>query len=51
MKDKEITKSQAYKLWEDWLKKCPVWYLKGRTPTVDLESVQFDFDQYEEDRR
>jgi hypothetical protein len=45
---RNMTKEDAYKAWEQWLEKCPVWFLKLRTPTVDLETVQFDFDQYED---
>ena len=41
-------KEDAYKAWEQWLEKCPVEFIKLRTPTVDLETVQFDFDQYED---
>jgi hypothetical protein len=43
-----MTKQEAYEAWEQWLEKCPVWFLKLRTPTEDLETVQFDFDQYED---
>jgi len=43
-----MTKEDAYKAWEQWLEKCPVEFIKLRTPTVDLETVQFDFDQYED---
>jgi hypothetical protein len=45
-----MTKKEAYEAWEQWLEKCPVWFLKLRTPTVDLETVQFDFDQYEDSK-
>jgi hypothetical protein len=37
-----MTKKEAYEAWQQWLEKCPVWFLKLRTPTVDLETVQFD---------
>jgi hypothetical protein len=46
--NQSLTKKEAYEAWEQWLEKCPVWFLKLRTPTVDLETVQFDFDQYED---
>jgi hypothetical protein len=47
---RNMTKKEAYEAWEQWLEKCPVWCLKLRTPTVDLETVQFDFDQYEDSK-
>ena len=41
-----MTKEQAYKLWNEWLEKCPIYYRVLNCPTVDIEQISFDFDEY-----
>ena len=48
---KKITKTQAYKLWEDWLKKCPVTWQEVGHPTSFMNSINFDFTTYRSEEK
>lgn len=41
-----MNKAKAYKRWNSWLSKCPIEFRTLRSPTVDIESIEFDFDSY-----
>ena len=46
-KKKKITLDQKYKDWEKWLDKCPVDWTSSRHPTSFIETINFDFTEYE----
>jgi len=41
-----MNKTKAYKRWNSWLSKCPIEFRTLRSPTVDIETIEFDFDSY-----
>jgi len=38
---------KKYKDWEKWLDKCPVDWTSSRHPTSFIETINFDFTEYE----
>ena len=46
MKDKEFTKEEVMRKFNEWLENCPVSYNEGRHPTSDMLTIIFDFIDY-----
>ena len=46
MKDKEFTKEEVMRKFNEWLENCPVSYNEGRHPTSDMLTINFDFIDY-----
>jgi len=47
MAKKKLSLEQAYDAWNKWLDKCPVPWTSGRHPTSGLETINFDFIDFE----